>query len=66
VSRAKRTLRVLRIWWRNLRCPHSRTVKFFPDCSWERDGRTMGSHKHVLVRGCLDCRRVLEVVDFGQ
>ena len=55
----------LKMWWRQIRCKHTRSVKFFPgvvDCTVQA-GKTV-EHRCVVFEGCLNCGKTT-VRDYG-
>jgi hypothetical protein len=57
--------RLRRLWW-ELRCEHTHTfVWLLPaDAQWESEGKRMGPHKTLRLRGCYLCGRIW-VEDWG-
>jgi hypothetical protein len=47
--------------WKQLRCPHTRTIKYYPvndSVDWRSFGKSMGKIRGVLFEGCLNCYKV--------
>lgn len=58
-----KAIRRLKLWWKRSRCPHHRTVHYFPEkpvrCVLSGGGcRSEGPHSGVVFEGCLNCHKV--------
>jgi len=56
----------LKIWWKQIRCPHTRSIQFDPgvvDCTVPA-GKTV-KHQSVVIEGCLNCGKMW-VRDYGE
>jgi len=68
VESGEQNMRKLKLWWKHLRCPHTRRAKFYPsDVTWWNTlpGGGSGTHKTVVVEGCLNCHRMW-MRDYGE
>jgi hypothetical protein len=57
----------LKLWWKRMRCPHTRRAKFYPAdvCWWNTQSKSIGKHRTIVVEGCLNCGRMW-MRDYGE